>query len=44
MVYDLIIYVQLSQEAKMMQKITHFPRYAVTLKKQQFSQGYFKYL
>ena len=38
----MFINVQLSQEAKMMPKITHFPRYAITLKKKhQFSQGYF---
>ena len=33
MVYDIFIYVQLSQEAKIMPKTTHFLRYFVTLKK-----------
>ena len=44
MVYDMSIYLKFSQEDKMMPKITIFPRYVVTLKKHQFSQGYFKYL
>ena len=39
MVYDMNIYVQLSQEAKLMPKITHFPRYAVTLKKKHIFTG-----
>ena len=42
MVYGMIIYVQMIQEVKMMPKITHFSRYAVTLKKTPIFTGLFK--
>ena len=44
MVYDMFIYVQLSQEAKMIPKTTHFSRYVEALNKTQIFTGYFKYL
>ena len=42
MVYDMILYVQLSQEAKMMQKMTHFATLCCNIEKTPIFTGLFE--